>query len=437
MKPGRPEAVMGATMNVLLISANREDINMLSLPMGLACVAAAVEKAGHAVRFLDLLSVKNIPAAVENAIRLSQPEAIGISVRNIDDQVMDHGRFLLDQAKEVVRMCREFSTAPIVLGGSGYSIFPESALEYLGADMGIQGEGEAAFPMLLERIEKRKDLAGIPGLYLPGRGLQSPLSFIRDLDGVPYPEPPIFALEGKPQTSAWLPIQTRRGCPLDCSYCSTASIEGRITRRRSPAAVVTNLAGWVKSGFSQIFFVDNTFNLPASYALELCRRITEAGLKITWRCIFYPGEVPRELVEAMSKAGCQEVSLGFESGCENILRGMNKHFGVEKIREASRLLAEFGIRRMGFLLLGGPGETRASIEESLSFADSLNLDALKLTLGIRIYPQTDLARQAVDEGLIALDDPLLLPRFYLVEELQPWLRETVARWARGRSNCFF
>jgi hypothetical protein len=271
---------MGGTMTVLLISANREDINMLTLPMGLACVAVAVEKAGHAVRFLDLLSVKDIPLAVEQAIRLSQPEAIGVSVRNIDDQSMDQGRFPLDQAKEVVRLCRESSAAPIVLGGAGYSIFPESALEYLGADMGIQGEGEAAFPMLLERIETRKDLAGIMGLHLPGQGLRGPLSFIRDLDGLPYPEPAIFAEEGQPQTSAWLPYQNRRGCPLDCSYCSTASIEGRITRRRSPAAVVANLAGRVKSGFIQIFFVDNTFNLPASYALELCRRMTEAGLKI-------------------------------------------------------------------------------------------------------------------------------------------------------------
>jgi radical SAM superfamily enzyme YgiQ (UPF0313 family) len=428
---------MGDPMNVLLISANREDINMLTLPMGLACVAAAVKKAGHAVRFLDLLSVKDIPAAVADAIRLSQPKAIGVSVRNIDDQIMDQGRFLLDQAKEVVRWCREFSAAPIVLGGAGYSIFPESVLEYLGADMGIQGEGEAAFPMLLERIVTRRDLVGIPGLYLPGKGLQSPLAFIRDLDGVPYPEPAIFAVEGQSQTSAWLPLQTRRGCPLDCSYCSTASIEGRIMRRRSPAAVIANLAGWVKSGFSQVFFVDNTFNLPASYALELCRRISETGLNINWRCIFYPGEVSRILVEAMSKAGCREVSLGFESGCENILQGMNKHFGVENIREASRLLAEFGIRRMGFLLLGGPGETKASVEESLAFADSLGLDALKLTLGIRIYPQTNLAQRAVDEGLIARGDPLLLPRFYLVEELRPWLRETVARWSKGRSNCYF
>jgi radical SAM superfamily enzyme YgiQ (UPF0313 family) len=143
------------------------------------------------------------------------------------------------------------------------------------------------------------------------------------------------------------------------------------------------------------------------------------------------------LIEAMAKAGCREVSLGFESGCETILRPMNKRFGVKEICEASRLLAEFGIRRMGFLLLGGNGKTRASVEESLAFADSQSLDALKLTLGIRIYPQTDLARRAVEEDLLAPGDPLLLPRFYLVEELRPWLRETVARWAKGRSNWFF
>lgn len=424
-------------MNVLLISANREDINMPTLPLGLACVAAAVEQAGHAVRFLDLLQVQDVPAAVEEAVRSSRPGTIGVSVRNIDDQSMEQGRFLLDQARDVVRLCRQFSAAPIVLGGAGYSIFPQSALEYLGADMGVQGEGEAAFPMLLERMEQKRDLAGVPGLHLPGRGIQGPLSFIRDLDRLPDPEPALFAAGDGSQGAMWLPYQTRRGCPLDCSYCSTASIEGRITRKRSPEAVVANLAGWAKSGFSRVYFVDNTFNRPASYAIELCRRIAEAGLKLDWRCIFYPGEASRELVEAMAKTGCREVSLGFESGCDAILQALNKHFGVGEIREAGRLLAEFGIRRMGFLLLGGPGETRASVEESLAFADSLNLDAWKLTIGIRIYPNTGLARRAVEEGLIAPSDPLLFPRFYLSENLQPWLGETVARWAKGRPNCFF
>jgi radical SAM superfamily enzyme YgiQ (UPF0313 family) len=424
-------------MNVLLISANREDINMLALPMGVACVAAAVESAGHAARFLDLLGADNIPVAIEEAVGSFSPQVIGVSVRNIDDQNMDRGRFLLDQAREVVQLCRKLSAAPIVLGGAGYSIFPQSALAYLGADMGIQGEGEAAFPMLLERLANGRDLAGTPGLHLPGKGLRGPLSFIRDLDRLPRPDPAILAADGRPQRSAWLPFQTRRGCPLDCSYCSTASIEGRATRRRSPEAAVADLAAWVASGFSQIFFVDNTFNLPAAYAFDLCRRIMQAGLRISWRCIFYPRKASRELVEAMAKAGCREVSLGFESGCGTVLRDMNKHFEVQDIRETNCLLAEFGIRRTGFLLLGGPGETRESVEESLSFVDSLNLEAVKLTVGIRIYPHTKLAKQAVAEGLVTPGDSLLSPRFYLKEKLRPWLRETVARWAESRPNCFF
>jgi radical SAM superfamily enzyme YgiQ (UPF0313 family) len=131
------------------------------------------------------------------------------------------------------------------------------------------------------------------------------------------------------------------------------------------------------------------------------------------------------------------VSLGFESGCENILQAMTQHFGVKEIREASRLLAEFGIRCMGFLLLGGLGETRASVEESLTFADSLNLDALKSNIEIRIHPQTELARRAVAEGLVAPTDPRLHPRFYLVEKLWPWLRETVPDGCRAGPTAFF
>jgi radical SAM superfamily enzyme YgiQ (UPF0313 family) len=149
----------------------------------------------------------------------------------------------------------------------------------------------------------------------------------------------------------------------------------------------------------------------------LCRWITAERLDITWRCILYPHEVPEELVRAMAEAGCVEVSLGFESGSERILREMNKQFLPDEVRRISDLLATSGIRRMGFLLLGGPGETQASVEESLAFADSLHLDLLKVTVGIRIYPDTPLARRALREGVITPEDDLLSPRFYLTPGL--------------------
>jgi radical SAM superfamily enzyme YgiQ (UPF0313 family) len=423
-------------MRVLFISANREDINMPTLPMGLGCVAAAAQKEGHHIRFVDLLTTDDIEARVDQTIDEFAPQVIGISIRNIDDQVMDATQFMLDQAKEPVALCRKRSPAPIVLGGAGYSIFPQSALEYVGADMGIQGEGEAAFSVLLKCIEQQSDLSRVPGLYLPGRGLQAKRTYIKNLDDLPFPEPSLLLPAGFQKERYWLPFQTRRGCPLDCSYCSTPTIEGHLLRQRSPAVVVAELARWAEAGFNQVYFVDNTFNLPPSYALDLCRRLAAASLDITWRCILYPNKISHDLVRTMARAGCGEVSMGFESGDDDLLRAMNKRFDTGDIRQASKILADHGIRRMGFLLLGGPGETRESVKHSFDFVESLDLDALKITQGIRIYPHTRLAKTAVEDGLMGADDNLLIPRFYMVAELRQWLEKYVSARVKNHPNWF-
>jgi radical SAM superfamily enzyme YgiQ (UPF0313 family) len=423
-------------MRVLLISANREEINMPTLPMGLGCVAAAAQRAGHEVEFLDLMPVDDYQQTLKNRIAAFDPEVIGVSVRNIDDQAMGSTNFMLDQAREVIGLCRQLSAAPIALGGAGYSIFPQSALEYLGADMGIQGEGEIAFPALLSQIEAKKDLSNVPGLYLPGRGQQAGRRFVKNLDTIALPDPSLMTSGDCRKQHYWLPFQTRRGCPLNCSYCSTSTIEGHLIRKRSPEAAVQELADWVSAGFSKVFFVDNTFNLPQPYAIELCRQMAGAGLDFHWRCIVYPGRVSGPLVDAMAAAGCTEVSLGFESGHRIMLRDMNKRFSPRDIRRASDMFEEAGIRRMGFLLLGGPGETRETVAESFDFVESLNLDALKITVGIRIYPYTKLAGIAVEEGRIAADDNLLKPRFYCVKDLEEWLRQTVAERAARHRNWF-
>jgi radical SAM superfamily enzyme YgiQ (UPF0313 family) len=136
----------------------------------------------------------------------------------------------------------------------------------------------------------------------------------------------------------------------------------------------------------------------------------------------------------MARAGRFEVSVGFESGSELVLSGMNKRFKPEDVTQACKLLAENGISRMGFLMLGGPGETRDSALASLEFADSLELEALKVSVGIRIYPQTELADQAIREGTIAPDHDLLFPTFYVVRGLRDWLYEIVEDWMSKRPN---
>jgi radical SAM superfamily enzyme YgiQ (UPF0313 family) len=418
-------------MKILFISANTEKINMPALPLGLACVAAATKKSGHDVAIVDLMTESDVRTVLRQAIGGFRPDIIGLSVRNIDDQNMENPRFLLGPVKDVVAVCRSLSEAPIVLGGAGYSIFPESTLAHLRADIGIQDEGEVVFPALIDRIERRADFLELPGLYLPGRGFKNKRKFAGNLDRLPLPDTDLWTLPPQKE-KIWMPVQTRRGCPLGCSYCSTEAIEGRTIRKHSPEAIVRWIALWRKAGVRQFYFVDNTFNLPLSYAKELCRKMIDHDLNIKWWCIIYPKHFDKELAGLMAKAGCEQVSIGFESGSERILKNMNKKYTPKEVRQISRMLRDQGIRVMGFLLLGGPGETRESVEESLAFADSLGPENLKITMGIRIYPHTPLSRVAINDGTISSDDDLFSPRFYLAKSLADWLPEKLKKWAAAR-----
>ncbi len=427
-------------MKVLLISANTEQISMPVMPLGLACVRQAVEQAGHEVRALNLMTRTDSRKYIEEAVTTFQPEVIGVSVRNIDDQSMRQSRFLLPAVKDIVDDCRQLSSAPIVLGGAGYSIFPRNALSYLGADMGIQGEGEDAVVELLCRMEQKAVIDDIPGLFtVRNEARRRPPRQQKALERHPLPTPgndlsvhPDF----KPET-IWLPFQTRRGCPMDCSYCSTAVIEGRRLRKRSPESVVAVLEQYAAAGFQQFFITDNTFNFPLSYAKTFCREILRRQLNIRWQAILYPFGVDAELTDLMARSGCVQVSLGFESGSATILKRMNKRFTPQMVTEISRLLKTRGIRRMGFLLLGGPGETRETVMESMAFAENLQPEMMRFTAGIRIYPHTALEKISRINGMIRPEDDLLLPRFYLEKTISNWLPQKAAEWAESHPDWIF
>ena len=407
---------------------------MPAMPLGLACVAEATKRAGHEVIMLDLMFRADVSSTLADAISETQPECIGISVRNIDDQCSESPQFLIEKVKQVVTVCRTLSASPIVLGGAGYSMFPESALAYLEADYGVAGEGEMAFTNLLTHLHKNEDPSLIPGLYIKDQGSREPKIWCKNLDKFFLPETSILSVSVSQSHEPWIPVQTRRGCALRCSYCSTSTIEGGILRKRSPEIVSSWLESWVNAGYANFFFVDNTFNLPPAYAKAICRKILKRKLDMNWRCIIYPDKVDKELVELMVAAGCRQISLGFESGSEQMLKNLNKQFTLNDVSAVSEIFAEQGIERMGFLLLGGPGETRQSVEESLAFADSLKLDTLRVTAGIRIYPDTALADTAIHQGVISPQANLLYPHFYLSPDLEDWLSKRLREWQASRPH---
>ena len=422
---------MIGAMRVLLISANTERLNMVTIPLGLGVVAASARRSGHDVKLLDLLPEADPAAAARRAVAAHHPDVIGISVRNIDDQVRESPRFLLAQVKPVVDACRASSRAPVVLGGAGYSIYPDAALAYLGADFGVCGDGEVVFAALLELLASGGDPSDLPGVHIRGRsGARGP-AFSEDLCSLPMWDEALGDAADPASPDLWIPVQSRRGCSNDCSYCSTSHIQGRRLRARDPREVAEHVAQLGHAGYRRVYFVDNSFNIPEQHAFELCEALERLRAGVSWRCILYPHRVPAAMAASMGRAGCVEVSLGFESGSLRVLREMNKRFTPDDVREVSDMLAAHGIRRMGFLLLGGPGETHETVEESVTFAESLRLDALRVTVGIRIYPGTPLARRAVEDGMIAADDDLLAPRFYLAPGLDPWIHERVRSLQRG------
>jgi radical SAM superfamily enzyme YgiQ (UPF0313 family) len=291
----------------------------------------------------------------------------------------------------------------------------------LKADYGVIGEGERALCRIARALETNGDLSSLPGLVTRDDRPSRRRGFVRRLDRLPLPARQDLPTE-RYQASNMIPIQGKRGCHRRCIYCSSPQIEGRSVRLRSPARIVREIEAAIEShGAQSFYFVDNLFNYPEDHAIALCEAIVARGLRIQWRCILHPLTVSRRLVKRMKQAGCVEVSLGFESGSDRMLRVLRKGFSAEDIRRSSRRLREFEIGQMGFLLFGGPGEDRASVEESLALAESLGFERLSLTVGIRIYPGTALAKTAVRDEMISPDDDLLRPSFYLSDAVREWL----------------
>jgi radical SAM superfamily enzyme YgiQ (UPF0313 family) len=220
-------------VRVLLISANTEMTDMVPLPLGLNCVAVAARNAGHDVRMLDLMGSGDSRSLLRDAIEPFRPGVIGISVRNIDDQNRSEPRFLLEPVRDMIALCRTLSAAPVVVGGAGYSIFPEAALRFLNANFGVCGDGEVAFTELLRSLERGDAPTGIAGLRIPGEKVRGEDVVRPRLETLPLPDPSLWAVPAGRAGELWLPFQTRRGCPLACSYCSTPLIEGTAIRKRT------------------------------------------------------------------------------------------------------------------------------------------------------------------------------------------------------------
>ncbi len=432
------------TVKVLLISENRCRDNIVPWPIGAAFVSAAAKAGGHDVLGLDLMFSDDPEGESAAAAALFKPDCIGLSIRNIDNQDMRSSEFFLAGARRVVEAVRRETRAPVVPGGPGFSIFPLECLDYFDLELGVVGEGERSFPALLDSIGEEADPGELPGLAVrrPDRRCVNPPPVPVDLASVPLPDREAFDVSrykwvpgrGRPCVTS---VQSRRGCHMRCIYCSSPIVEGKVVRRRDPGWVADELEALVKDhGMKAVAFADSNFNYPLEYTLELCARIAARRLPLKWSCIVNPRWFDDELIPVMREAGCFAVSLGNESGSEETLSTLRKGFSTRDVRRVATAVKGAGMSLGCFLLLGGPGETRRSVDESIALMDELGPDTVRVTVGIRIFPGCELEEIARERGMLTPGENLLYPSFYLEPGVRPWLPELIKSACASRRGWF-
>jgi hypothetical protein len=293
-------------------------------------------------------------------------------------------------------------------------------LEYFGLDLALRGDGEAAMVELLRRFSTGESLEGLGGLVRRsgGRNVEdNPPMCAEDLDALPPARPwRWLSLAPYARAGSAIQVQTKRGCALGCTYCTYNRIEGRNWRLRSPARVADEIAEAVReSGLDVVEFTDSTFNIPLDHCKAVLRELVSRRLPVRFRTMgLNPGAVDEELADLLKAARFREVDLGVESGCDATLRGLGKNFRKPSVLRAGRLLGERGIPVTWYLLLGGPGETAATLRETfetLSRAAS-PWDLVNIGVGLRVYNGSPIAERMRREDAPEAEGNFFRPMAY-------------------------
>ncbi len=431
-------------MKILLINSNLRSDVFAAPPIGVCCVASAAQSAGHDVSVLDLTFSRSPMQEVARAVELFEPDLVGISIRNIDNCNLLHPVSYLEFPRQIVAFLKEKTELPIVLGGSGATLCPEHVLRTLNADYIVVSEGEQPFVRLLHAIEARKPVQDIPGVgsIVHGAFQLCPPDFST---AVFVPPNAGRWLDMKPyeKMGASHDIQSKRGCNQKCIYCTYGQlIEGTQSRLRPPLEVVDEIEEIVLRYKPKcIEFVDSVFNSP----LDHCGQILEEIARRPWKVQFTAmGVIPRKLdahfLDLMWRVGFRSFMVSPESGSPKMIRTYGKAFTLDDMINTAQVLKRTRFTVMWFFLIGGPGETNDTLQETLDFT----LTYLRLTkrppynvanyfLGIRLYPGTALWAIALKEGFFKEDANPLDQIWYVSKDLD--LHMAVKQLTKAASVC--
>jgi lipid biosynthesis B12-binding/radical SAM protein len=416
-------------MKVFLISSNVANTPYSVYPLGLSMVAASLINSGCDVEQFDFLASNRSGEDLVRRIKEFNPDIVGISIRNIDNVNLLNEQRYIDTVKGIVEDVRSVSQAKIVLGGSAFSIMPEEILKEVKADFGIVGEGESLILDFVKSIKnkdipKDKILRSAPRLV----GTQIPSAC--------YDERMMqFYLKSGNVAS----VQTKRGCVHKCIYCSYPVLEGSKIRSREPKAVVDDIEVLRdKHGAKYIFFTDSVFNDDQKDYLNVLKEMESRRINIPWTAFFKPSKIREEELALMQETGLKAAEIGADAPSDITLKKLGKSFLFKDIIECNDLFVKFNIATAHYFMFGCPGETKETVIEGINNIKGLKKTASFMFMGIRILPDTFLAKLAEDEGVIKKGQDLFEPVYYIAPGLnRKWLEDTLTEAFKGMRNCVF
>ncbi len=422
-------------MNILLISTNRNALPMPVMPIGACMVAEACERAGHRVTLLDLMFEREPIAAIRDVVQSVKPGVVGLSVRNIDNNDMRDTVFFLEHLNRTVNEVRAHTSAPVILGGAALAVMPEAILRFSEVSCAVLGDGETVLPLLLERIAEGEPFGDVPGVaYVDHEGFSStPCSGQGGATACGAPDYRRWVNVGAYRSQlATVPLQTKLGCAFQCVYCTYRKIEGNGHRLADPASVADAVTRLAASGLRDIELVDSVFNIPSEHAMLVCDALAKVKHGARLQSLeLNPRAFDDPLVTAMERAGFVGMGLTVESASDPVLQALRKGFTAREVHLAADVMQRHGLPCAWIFLLGGPGETRDTVRETLRFAEQRTRpqDVVFFNIGIRIYPGTELESIARRQGVLTTaPEDMLKPVFYVSPEVDAaWMMNEVRK----------
>lgn len=401
-------------------------------PLSLVALGTWLQRSSkHRVRVVDGLADGLDHDALAARIRDARPDVVGITAYTVT----------LVDVLEAVKAARRAGARWVVLGGPHVNDFPREAARLPGIDAVVVGEGQVPFTRMCDvlfRDGRMEDCAGIPGVRLAGDegpAVEAPFHS-DDLDDYPALDWTLVRYDRyydvMGRGGRFTTALTSRGCPFRCNFCNTPRVKWRT---QSAARVCDDVVQALNLGISEVYFVDDTFNITGRRVSDLCEEILRRRIDFRWTVRCRAKGVSPDLARLMRRAGCQRVQFGVESGSDEALEWLDKGVTVRDVEEAFAHARAAGLETAGYFMIGLPTETdRQAVIRGIDYAVSLRPDYGMFNIltpfpGTRLYQkgvEMGVVREAPWRAFLEAPDPSFRPQVWdqhlAAEELEDLLR---------------